>query len=167
MHIMDGIVPAAAYTKVGTVWDEMDQPFIIPERFEYLRCPIRRMIVHDDNIEGEISLLRERRHDRITHRLLTVEDRDDYRSLYRKRLFIEIRLLVMCRVHQCADRRKVLGCYTLHLYLGLTVARVHIVELLHTAGTQAVFFLGAFHTGSDEDAGHTSRQTPSPLPLPL
>ena len=96
---------------------------------------VGRVIVDYDDIVFEAGFLRKGTLHRVLHRLDTVEHRDDHRGLHLKLLFVEIHRTILVGVNQRLHLTQ-MGCAGLfHLYLHLTVARIHIVELLHARGT--------------------------------
>ena len=91
------------------------------------------MVVHHDDIIFEGRVLPQCRVHGVGYCLLAVEYRYDDRSLYAELLFVEVGAFIFRCIHERADTLKVMGHGVLHLFLYFAVARVHIVELFHTA----------------------------------
>ena len=98
-----------------------------------LASAVGRMIVDHDDVELEIGFLAQRTLHGIRDGLLSVENWDDHRSLVEEFLFAEIRLAIKAGIDEGSHLVEVLRASLFHLYLHLSVARVHIVELLLAA----------------------------------
>ena len=129
--IVDSQVPAAADAQVGTLRDNVYQPFAV-HLSQDVSSAVSGMVVYDDDVIPECRLLRQGALYGIAYGLLAVEDGNDDRSLQRKVLLQEVYALVGRGVYQCLDGLQVLGDHLLHLYLHVAVGRVHVVELLDT-----------------------------------
>ena len=144
MFIMDGHIPATADAKVGALGNNHHQPVPLVgvacrqagEDFSGAICGV---IVHDDDVEGEIGLLLHGAFHGVGNGFLAVEDGNDDRSFIGKLLLIEVGLQVVVRIHEGADGLQMGRSRRFHLYLHLAVGRVHVVKLLHAAGPQVAF----------------------------
>ena len=137
--VVDSLVPAAADAEVCALWDDMHEPLVV-DGLQQLRRPVSRVVVDHDDIVFEVGLLREGRVDGVADGLLAVVDGDDDGCLYVELLFVEVRTTVVRGVYLGADLRQMGRGSLLHLNLHLTVAWVHVVELLHARGTGVEFF---------------------------
>ena len=129
-HIVHGHVPTSADSQVGALRNE-----VADERVPggYLLDDERRavggVVVDDDDIEPEVGLLPTGRVHGVGNRPLTVIHGDDDRCLVFEVLLAEVGLCIERRVYERTHLTEMLGAGPLHLFLRLTVARVHIVEL--------------------------------------
>ena len=88
------------------------------------------MIVNHNDIILEIRFLRQRTFYGILDGLLAVKDWNNDGGLHLEFLLIEIDILILTGINQRPYLTK-MGCTgLLHLYLHLTIGRIHIVELL-------------------------------------
>ena len=113
---------------------------LIVESLQQLCGAIRRVIVHHDDVELEVGFLRQGAVHGITDGLLTIEDGNHHRGLDIKLLFVEVWPTIVGRVDLSTDLVQMCRSGLLHLDLHLTVAWVHVVELLHARGTGVEFF---------------------------
>ncbi len=100
------------------------------------------MIVHHNHVVGKRSFLRQSAPYSIEYSLHPVANGYYHRCLHRKILLSEIWTGIVVRVYQRPDGFEMRSNGLLHLYLHVAVGRIHIVKLLHTAGTQIGLFLG-------------------------
>ena len=129
MRAVHGQVPASADTEIIPFRDNDFQPPVL-DRGKFLRSPVGGMIVHDNDIVIEITFLRKCAMDGIGHRSDPVENGDDDGGGH---LRLEIRVRAdspESRGNVGSDPLQMLRADFLHLYLDLSVARIHIVELL-------------------------------------
>ena len=130
MFGIDGFVPAAADAEVLARWKVMNQAVVAARKLgEYLRRPICRMIVDDDDVEGECRLLCERAAHGFGNRALAVAHGNDHRCAHCKarracRTRLELRREVSARALQMT------GGDGFHLNLNLAPARINVIELL-------------------------------------
>ena len=109
----------------------MNQPVVV-ESLQQLSSAIRRVIIHHNDVELEVSLLRQGAVHGIADGLLAVIDGNHHRGFDIKLLFVEVWLTIIRRVDLGADLVQMRRSGLFHLYLYLTVAWVHIIELFHT-----------------------------------
>ena len=115
------------------------------------------MIVDHDDVELEIGFLAQRTLHGIRDGLLSVENRDDHRSLVEEFLFAEIRLAIKAGIDECPHLVEMLRASLFHLYLHLSVARVHIVELLLAALSVVEFIFCIEEFIEMEDLSHATQ----------
>ena len=108
---------------------------------ENIRCAVGGMVVHNNHIERERGFLPQSTLHGISNGLRPVEDGNHHRGLHSELLLAEVDGLTFARIHQSSYRRQMACGHTFHLYLHLTVARVHIVELTFTTPPQVAFLL--------------------------
>ena len=135
----------------------MDQSLVV-ESLQQLRRTIRRVVVHHDDIKLEVRFLGEGTVHSVADGLLTVKDGNHHRRLHVELLFVEVRTAIERGIDLGTDLSQ-MGCSCLfHLYLHLTVAWVHIVELLHTRGTCVCLLLCVELLVDVEDASVTTQE---------
>ena len=93
------------------------------------------MVVDNDDVELEVALLAEGRLNGVGYGLDAVEDGNHDRCLVLKLLLFEVGVEIFGGVYDGTNGVEVTCHSLLHLDLHLTVARVHIVELLGAAQT--------------------------------
>ena len=144
--IVDSKIPAAADAQVVSCRYKVDQSLVL-DFFQKLRCSVCGMIVHDYDIERKIAFLAQGALYCVSYGSDAVEDGDYHgrRNLPANRYFVistnrffviptdrrewrDLHILEHRRQPR-PDTLKILRAYPLHLYLHLTVLRVHIVEL--------------------------------------
>ena len=126
---VESLVPASANAKVGALRNDVDKASII-DGFENVGGAIGRMVVDNDDIKLERSLLRQSRAYSIGNGASTIEDRNDDRSLILKVLLIEVGSFVGVSIYQRSYLVEMTCGSLLHLHLHLTILRINIVELL-------------------------------------
>ena len=87
------------------------------------------MVVHYDDIILERCLLRQGTLYGILDGLNTIEDGNNDRSLYIEILFVEVNILILSSIHQCAHLTQMSRTGLFHFNLHLTIGRIHVVEL--------------------------------------
>ena len=122
-----------------------------------LTCAVGGLIVYHDDIKLEASLLAEGTLHCIGDSLLSVENRDDDGCLVFELLLAEVGLAIEAGIYQGSHLVEMLGAGTLHLYLNLTVSRVHIVKLLFSALAVVQFVLGIEELIEMEDFSHSAQ----------
>ena len=122
-----------------------------------LASAVGRMIVDHDDVELEIGFLAQRTLHGIRDGLLSVENRDDHRSLVEEFLFAEIRLAIKTGIDEGSHLVEMLRASLFHLYLHLSVARVHIVELLLAALSVVEFIFCIEEFIEMEDLSHATQ----------
>ena len=139
MLAIDGYIPAAADAEIVSLRHNLYEAscllvvsgfHLVSDFIKNLASAVGRMIVDHDDVELEIGFLAQRTFHGIRDGLLSVENRNDHRSLVEEFLFAEIRLAIKTGIDESPHLVEVLCASLLHLYLYLSVARVHIVELL-------------------------------------
>ena len=115
--------------------------FFTLHSFNDLRRPVGRVVVNDDDVEGEGCFLLESRADGILYGALAVADGDDDRSLHSKLAFREVHLVVLVAVQIGVQGPQMSCASPFHLHLSAAVARVNIVELLLSAQSRIVLNL--------------------------
>src|ERR1044071_728813 len=90
------------------------------------------MVVHNDHIEFELGLLRQRAVNCVTNRALPISNRNYNARLHGEFLIVR-RARLESRWQKCAYSSEMLCCDPLHLNLILTLGWIDIVELLFTA----------------------------------
>ena len=115
------------------------------------------MIVDHDDVELEIGFLAQRTFHGIRDGLLSVENWNDHRSLVEEFLFAEIRLAIKTGIDEGSHLVEVLCASLLHLYLHLSVARVHIVELFLAALSVVEFIFCIEEFIEMENLAHTAQ----------
>ena len=156
---VNGCVPTATDSKVHVFRDYMNEARVIRgELLQKAGCAVGGVIVNDNDIEIEVTPLRQGTPDSIPDSLDPIEHWDYYRGSNRKSgLFRSVANSLRiagcthktCRgvwfrgirersVKPCPDTFK-MGCAGLfHLFLHLTVGRGYIVKLLLAASTQVI-----------------------------
>ena len=137
----DSGVPASADAQVGAVGDDVHEAWVVV-CFQQLCSAVGGMVVDDDDVVVERGFLRQCRIHRIADGLLPVVYRYDDRCLVLEILFLEVGRGITVGVHQCPNLPQVVGGSLLHLYLHLTVAWVHIVELFLSTCPEVEFLFG-------------------------
>ena len=139
---IDGYIPAATDAEIVSHRHnlyETSRLFVVSgfhlasDFIKNLASAVGRMIVDHDDVELEIGFLAQRTLHGIRDGLLSVENWDDHRSLVEEFLFAEIRLAIKTGIDEGSHLVEMLRASLFHLYLHLSVARVHIVELLLAA----------------------------------
>ena len=115
------------------------------------------MIIYNYDVELEIGLLAHCTKHCVCYGFLSVENRDDDRSLILKVLLFKIRLTIVTGINQSAQFAKMLGTSLFHFYLHLPVTRIHIVELLLTALAIVSLSLGIEILIDMEDFSHSTQ----------
>ena len=131
-----GLVPAASYSKVVFLRDDMHQPAVLSRKaLKNLRRAVKGMIVNHNHIVAEVCLLGQRAPDCIGDRPCPVPDRNHHGHFHG--------ILPCIRRHRPEGRLKIcphpfqgIGAYFLHLNLDIPVLRIHIIELLPAGGTK-------------------------------
>ena len=157
--VVDGRVPAAAYTQVGTFGHDVHQPRIVV-LLEQFGGAVGGVVVHHYHIEVEGSLLREGRVDRILDGAHTVVDRYHYRGFTVEMLLLIVGSHIVGSRHKGTEGTQMFRHGLLHLHLHLAVARVHIVELLLAAGPQVEFLFGVEQFVEVEEAPLPAEEEP-------
>ena len=137
-------IPATANAEVGTFGHEMHKLAGVLGGYlgEDICCAVGGMIVHHDDVEVEVSLLRKSRIYCIGDGLRAIIDWYDDRGLYVKLLLAEVHAAVGHRVDRSTYRSDVSRGSLFHLYLHLAVAGVHVVELLFATLARVHLLLG-------------------------
>ena len=91
------------------------------------------MVVNNQYIESKRSLLLEHRCYCIGNGRFTVENRNDNRSLNRKIAGRKVNCIIFAWRQPGTHLFEMMGTHQFHLYLHVTLRRVHIVELFLTA----------------------------------
>src|SRR5437016_1221603 len=91
------------------------------------------MVVDDDRVECEISLLAKDTSNRISYRLFPIPDRHDDARLHWK-TFARRRDSLETRIEECADPFQMRCRNLFHLDLIVSIPWIDIVELLLTGG---------------------------------
>ena len=82
---VNGLVPATPNAKISPMWDDVLQVGnLLGEIGENSRCPISRVVVHDDDVEWKIGFLRQGTFHGFGNRFLPVPYRNDNRGLHRE-----------------------------------------------------------------------------------
>ena len=166
MVAIDGYIPAATNAQVVSIRNYLDEAtchlivlhlHLSGNLGEDFTRTVGRVIVHHDHIKLEVGFLAESTLHGIGDGLLTVEHRDDHGSLVFKLLFVEVGLAIEVGIHQGTHFLQMLGASLLHLYLHLSVARVHIIELLLATLSGVKFVLGIEKLIEMEDFAYTAQ----------
>ena len=116
------------------------------------------MVVDDDDVIGERRLLLQSTVDGIGNGLGTVIDGNDDTGLNRELLLHEVDIAHVGGVYLGTNGSQ-MGCRCMfHLYLHLTVAWVHVVELLDTRGTRVELLLSIQHLVQVEQLALTAQE---------
>ena len=127
--MMNTLVPAAADAEIIALRNDVDQAVVALELVDCLCCAVGRVVVDNDKVELEVSLLAQHRLDGVADSADTVAYGDNYRCLIlevacAELYFLEFWLKIATDCFQ-------VGCACLfHLNLHATVLRVYIVENL-------------------------------------
>ena len=163
---IDGYIPAAADAEIVSLRHNLYETprLLVVSRFHLvsdfiknLASTVGRMIVDHDDVELEIGFLAQRTLHGIRDGLLSVENRNDHRSLVEEILFAEIRLAIKAGIDECSHLVEMLRANLFHLYLYLSVARVHIVELLLAALSVVEFIFCIEEFIEMENLSHTAQ----------
>src|SRR2546421_5044087 len=107
----------------------MNEPLILARQFsEYRGCPIGRVIIDDDDVEGKIGLLSERAAHGFGNRALAVAHRDDDGSAHRK-TFITRRSRLELRREVRIEALQMARGNGFHLDLKISPPWIDIIEL--------------------------------------
>ena len=100
------------------------------ELFDYLPRAVCRVVVDDDDIKEESTLLRQCALHCVAYSPDAVAYRDDDGSLDGEFAHVKVRRLILAGIDQCTDLSQMDGRSLFQLLLHLAVAWVNIVELL-------------------------------------
>ena len=166
MVAVDGYIPATTDAEVSALWHDLDEAtslfvvllfHLVSDATEYLARLVGGVVVDHDDVKLEVGFLAEGTLHGISDGLLSIEDWDDHGSLVLKVLLVEVGQAIITSIYQCSHLLQVLGTSTLHLYLNLTVARVHVVELLLATLSRVEFILCIKIFVEVEDFTHTAQ----------
>ena len=89
--VANGNVPASANAQVGTLRNEVYEVRIgFLQLVQYFGCSVGRVVINNDNIEGEVGLLSECRFHCVGHSLHAVVHRNNDRSLVLEVLLVKV-----------------------------------------------------------------------------
>ena len=139
--VVDTHVPATADAEVVALGDDVDYTGIAGEFLDSLGCAVGRVIVDDDEVEGEVGLLAEDTADGVADGADTVADGDNYRSLILEVALVEFDCIELGR-QVAADSLEVIGACSFHLDLYAAVLGIDVAE-----DSLAGFLLGSSDVG--------------------
>ena len=153
-------VPAAADAQVGAFGDDVYHARVGGEFLNSLARAVCRVVVDDDEVEGEVGLLREHAADGVADGAYAVAHGDDDRSLVLEVAAVEF-YLVELRFEISSDGLEVSRAGFFHLYLDAAVFGVDVVEdafaalVVRHGHVSVEVFVDVHHRG---DAAHAQTQ---------
>ena len=127
-----GLIPTASDTQVVSIGGD-DHQFVFITSHQARQdfgSTIGRMIIDYDNIILEVCFLRQGTLHCIFNGFRTIENGNNNGSLHLEILFVEVNLQIVARIHQCTDFTQMGSAGLFHLYLHLTIGRIHVIKLL-------------------------------------
>ena len=161
---MDGQVPASANAQVGPFGDEVDESvgaacslFALNQLGEGFGGSVGRVVVDDEDVEGEAGLLGQGRGDGVLDGAHAVAYGDDNACLDGHFLAVKHDLVVLAGCQVGVDLAEVARYGALHFHLACAVAWVNVVELALAAQAGVGLHLGV-EVLADVERQHVARE---------